>query len=198
MSYEIKKTIHTECCCLHGRGVMSKDCYKRWFNVYNFNTDSYEYIGFCNEYLRLKIQRESIENNNDWQLTYLQVIRKELSNYIPLTIGFNYYSLEQKNDIYNQYLLFEVCERPHISYEISVKDAILHYLDNKRNYQLQYKLEEVITDYLLNKIQYKKYITKYKDCIRLARKISKGYEHEKEQILTELIINIHELNYKIK
>lgn len=192
-----EKIIHTECDCLWADGVFDDNCRKRWFDVTDIENGKHIYIGVCNQHLGILINKRKMEEDvfylSDYRsYWYESVVRDVISNYI--NVG-NYGFVEANtNDISNKHITFTICVKPHIVRSINILDCIEMYLNGTYNYALKQKLLNTIKNYLTDSNIYKKYKTKYKECLVLLNRLDKKITFNKDEILNQIFINILEMN----
>lgn len=198
---ERETILHDECDCLISNGVFDSRCRKRYFRVLDLNDFNHKYIGFCNEYLRLKIREEQIKLEKKYHFDCGRriaedVIESEILKYCEnkkyeRQCSFN----NNGRDLLTNKINFVICEKPFITQTLSLQDAITLYLDFPYVSTIEDKIYYSIKNYLDN-IQYIKYKTKYKKLIQMNNKVNKFMlKNERETFMLELFMEI--LNFKI-
>lgn len=199
--YEKEIILHDECNCLISNGIFDDKCIKRYFRVLDLNDFKHKYIGFCNEYLRLRIRKAQVEFEKKYYYDShvriaKDVIENELKNYC-VNKNYEEHCLFTNNvkDLLTSKIHFVICENPFVYQVFSLQDAINLYLDFPYVSSIEKKIYETINNYLQN-IQYIKYKTKYKKLIAMNNKISKFIlQDERETFMLELFTEI--LKFKI-
>lgn len=186
--------LHTECGCIEN-DIRSESCLKRVFFVTDIENSNYKYISVCNNFLRLKIQYKKRLNNSSSYYVVDEVLKEVFSQYVKIYTWENSRTFGNPNEIFETYITYEICSRPYILGYMSFKDALYLCLD-KENYMVSDLVFEKVREYLDN-IRYKKYKTKYKECLSIIRKIKKSYGDEKRTLIHTLFTIIFELNIKI-
>jgi len=189
---------HNECCCLFADNVMSDKCHKRYYEVTNWKTGRKKRIFICNDLIRLKLNREREDiGNSRWTNKYDvdQIIQEIISNYVDCN---NRYFGSKGNDLTDRKVIFNVCERPHLTHSVYLLDAIKFYLTCENYNEVLYQsIKETILRYMEN-LTYKKYKTKYKSIKIKIKKMHYTYLEERKQLMNEIITEIFETQYKLK
>ena len=196
---------HDECNCLSASNVRDDKCLKRYYFIEDIEKQDYKYIAICNSYLRLLFHNEKKRITSTTYLNcsgnrIMKNIETELiSKYVEIKRPHYNYWFYDKPDLIDRAVRFIVCERPFISTTYTVKECVTHIIENEeRNYKIEGALYPKIRDYL-SVMKYKKWKTKYKQCVILTKQIEKTWNKNKKTILlNELFININEMNIKNK
>ena len=182
---DCEEIYHGDCeCYLH-------DCISRSFVVYDVFHNNNLRIKVCNTYLRLLIQEEQYKRTG-YRLPHVEVIRGIINNYIPIR---SYRSHQRKSNIKEIYISSTVCNRPYISTDISLLDAISCVIESHDNrsrwnkphddliYSIIHELNKICEYYL----KYAKYKSDHTQVKSIMKKLSLRNKHyfTKEELETK-------------
>jgi hypothetical protein len=180
----MKKTYIGQCEHLCNCHIEDDDCLKRYIHIINPKTNEVECLVFCNDYLKLNSQKKSYENFTS---------KEQIIKFIELEI-FRYLKLENTNKIrggnsISEYTFpFYILDRPFIYGYFSLQQLIEWYFDNPTQNMANLVREQICI--FLDRLQYKKYKSKYKELITLSNKLKPNYllnKEDKEIIILQLI-----------
>lgn len=186
---------HNECCCLFASNVKDDECNKRYFQIRDWKTNETKMLFVCNEYIRCKLNEKRIENNEPFLRQYDidDVIKNIISKYCDFG---GYY--KPSNDLIDETIWINVCERPYLNKSITVKEGIEAYIDSGFFLpHIFHQLKKIILRYM-KEITYKKYKTKYVKVKSLLHKIDNIYSREEREILmNEMLVEILDTENKL-
>lgn len=191
---------HDECACLFANNVRDKECLNRYYKLYDVESNSFLTVVICNELIRLLVSK-GLNKSKDYyfssakdRVQLVECILKDIfKKYIKLDSDDHY---TYSNDLFDSRISIIISQRPYIYRYLNFKHAIQLYLNNNNNLIR----EDIINTihYYMDKMQYKKYKTRYKDVKILTNKIKYTYGEDKKILINELFTKLLELQIKEK
>lgn len=203
---------HLECC-----DIESERCLKRYFTF--FNPDTFEYVryGFCNDFIRLKLNQQKIDSQTEYNKRYnewnyfsypnaLQDFIKDFAGKIfnrhtsKWGIGYirDYNTFNQEPTVN-----FSICQRPRVYAHFSLQestDIIMSMIDSgefiSRRNEFYTSYMNTVKHELEKLLRYKKYKSQHAKCNAIINRferngISKWYNGTED--LIELISEFFKL-----
>jgi len=199
----MEKIVHNECGCSICNDPSDPKCLKRYFDLFDYRTGKDFRLFVCNNLIRLKINNKEFESGNRFNYSFNyshhnDVIKDLVSEYVPYTNladlyfrgGVNY----NANDLIQRRLSVTICDRPYLSHQMSLIEAVDLYFNNK-SIKLLEQIHSCFLEYI-NKSLYKKYKTKYATILKMIKKLDQSQYLDKENIINEIVLEI--LKFKIK
>lgn len=186
----MKKTYIGQCEHLNNCCIIDDDCLKRYFHIKNPKTNEIEILIFCNDWLKLEIQKEKLNSDCEYKFygnkDAIKVLEREFLKHLKLSNHYFNSPFESK-DISKFSVGFTICDRPFTHANILLIDIINIYKENPC-YRTQEMFIEGMSKFFSN-IQYKKYKTLYKELIYDLKRIKKNYYPKEEyKILVDELI----------
>jgi len=192
-----KTYYHQECACLFTQDVMSDRCLKRFYRVRDVKNDNFKRIAICNEYVRLRVNNLIAADEYRCE-NYLarEAVEQILSEHVEIkkrnTLIFGY----QNNDLLESDVSICVCDRPYITSYYNVREAAKMAINGNRI--ITQPLMDYISNYL-ERMQYKKYKTRYKLINSLMKKIEREYDDQTRSLMiNEMFIELWKMDINNK
>ena len=164
-------------------------------DVFDLENEEYKTIAICSEVIRLEAQRIRHQEGSYGNMKYkIDVfIESIIGDYIKI---YNDGYRIEGNDLFDMKIHVKMCTRPYMSHDINVKNALELMVNG--SYSIRRPLFNQVHHYLLN-TTYKRYKTKYKECISICESFERGSISGSEADcikVNKLLNNI--LQFKIK
>lgn len=196
MRFSTDLILHNECSCLLADGIHDPNCDKLFIRLFHPEEDKYFNFGICRNKIRSEYHKQRVEDEKRGvRLDYYDNKRYKINKIIlELTNDFfdfkfkeSYLPSGNDNDLLERMVRITTCNRPLWYKGYTVRDAIsLCLKNNKYNGQMSEELKYTISNYLHNP-PYKKYVTRYKECIRLLKKMNVNNENEWIELFSEIL-----------
>lgn len=194
MRFSTDLILHNECSCLLANGIHDPNCDKLFIRLFHPEKAEYFNFGICRNKIRSEYHRQRVESEKRGERYYYDNRRYQINNVIlNLTNDFfdfefnSYIRSGNDNDLLERKVRINTCLRPWWHKEYTVRDAIsLCLKNNKYNREVSEKLKNTISNYLHNP-PYKKYVTRYKECMRLLKKMDINNENEWIDLFSEIL-----------
>lgn len=197
MIFSTDLILHNECSCLLADGIHDPNCDKLFIRLFHPEEDKYLNFGICRNKIRSEYHKQRLENEKrgvrfgyyDNRRYEINKIISELTNdFFDFEFDNNFYPPSgNDNDLLERKVRISTCTRPWWCKDYAVRDAIsLCLKNNKYNGQMSEELKSVISNYLHNP-PYKKYVTRYKECIRFLKKMNVNNENEWIELFSEIL-----------
>lgn len=207
--HKYETVLYEKCGCLYGGGLMSRDCYKRYFRIYNHFKDESVYLGVCNNQLRLEVDRIKHEPESRFARHLTSELHVDaLSGIIEQTI-FNvdigkifrpyWGSNANINELMNRTVVVNVCERPWLYHGMCMHQALEIIVENDVIRGVLANCVMRVVERYVDEMYYKKYKTKYskvKTLIKKSRSYRYGRKEYQYPIWMDIFQELLELNTK--
>jgi hypothetical protein len=172
-------------------GITSLRCKKRYFNLFNPITGYYQKIAFCNDYLKLhmqKIEHYSFDISNS--------CRYELNKLIAQSIDLRQYttSLYKRKQPVIRDISFIICNRPFVYVRVPFRLVVEWYLKNHSR-ELWYELKDAVVDFMHTNERYKKYKTVCNNLNTMLNKLKHTYYAQDEPLINDILLLILKIIY---
>ena len=172
-------------------GIKSLKCKKRYFNVFNPITGYYQKIAFCNDYLKLHMQR--IEH---YSCDISNMCRYELSKLIAKSMDLQDYTIRLhrgKQPVIKD-ISFVICDRPCVPVSVPFRLVVEWYLQNHSS-ALWYELKDAVVDFMHTNERYKKYKTVCNNLNSMLNKLKHIYHAQDEPLINDILLLILKIIY---
>ena len=136
---------------LHCSDILSMDCLKRYYTVYNPVNDETFRLAFCNDYLRLNLYNK-VNVDGEYYRT------NHISEFILETMELRQYNIEHSYYTRRDAISIIICDRPYTYLYVSLKQLMLWFNDCGGS-----KLFDLIDDHIrsvvLEKERFKKHFS---------------------------------------
>lgn len=196
---EKETIIHNECACLECYEPTHPNCLKRRYNLYDYTTDTYIEFYVCNELVRLKYHNRKLNPRYDdcyYGKRYEDVVKDIIKEYIKLTGRGGYHDGDNRNDLLDRRVWINVCDRPFLGANLTLKEACLLYMETKSKIILN-RIRVVLSEYMSGHI-YKKYKTRYNNVLMKIRRLERHNWLNQEETINEILMDLLKLQIKNK
>ena len=181
-------------------------CYRRRYFIYDvYGSDYGDVLEVCNDYLKYKIQDVKKRKDADRAVYYeldrcdfRQALREIIYESIkkPEQVQ-SYWKGAFNTNIAEYNVTYEICCKPYITETLPLRYAAQLSLNGIASEPLNFALHQALWKYL-STMEYKKYKTKYKEAVRLLKKMNYRQPADCRELFEELLLSIFQFKIKTK